>query len=357
MRIGMIAPPWVSVPPTGYGGTEEVVDTLARGLRELGHDVVLFTVGDSTCPVDRRWVFEHPVLPMGHSTSECRHVQAAYDELADCDVIHDHTMVGPVWAAALRRDVPVVTTVHSAFDATTRPVYAQVGRWVTINAISHSQRASAPEIPIAAVIHHGLDARRHIPGTGTGGYALFIGRCAPEKGAHAAIEIARRAGVPLRLAAKMREPDETAYFHEQIEPHLGPDVEFLGEIGPEQRDRELAGAVALLNPITWTEPFGLVMIEAMATGTPVISYRAGSAPEIVTHGTTGFLCDGTDDAVAALRSVSDLDRAACRAEVEGRFSARRMTRDYVSLYQNARHGRTRYGRVERRRPAPLVGVG
>ena len=353
----MIAPPWVPVPPTGYGGTEGVIDTLARGLRGLGHDVVLFTIGESTCPVDRRWVYPHPAVPMGHSTFESRHVQAAYDALAGCDVIHDHTTVGPVWAAALRRDVPVVTTVHCALDAVTRPTYTHIGRWVTINAISHSQRASAPEVPIAAVIHHGIDAERYTVGPGTGGYVFFIGRFSPEKGAHDAIEIARRADVPLRIAAKMRERDEVAYFHEHVEPHLGPDVEFLGEIGPEDRGRELAGAVALLNPITWTEPFGLVMIEAMAAGTPVISYRSGAAPEIVTHGTTGYLCAGVDEAVAALRRVSALDRAACRAEVEGRFSAQRMTRDYIALYRGAT-GVTTAQRIARtRRTARPVGVG
>lgn len=353
----MIAPPWVPVPPTGYGGTEGVIDTLARGLRELGHEVTLFTIGESTCPVDRRWVYAHPAVPMGHSTFESRHVQAAYDALAGCDVIHDHTTVGPVWAAALGRDVPVVTTVHCSLDGATRPVYAHIGRWVTINAISHSQRASAPEVPVAAVIHHGIDPERYAVGPGSGGYAFFIGRFSPEKGAHDAIEIARRARVPLRIAAKMREPDEVAYFHEHIEPHLGPDVEFLGEIGPEERGRQLAGAVALLNPITWAEPFGLVMIEAMAAGTPVISYRSGAAPEIVTHGTTGFLCDDVDDAVDALREVTALDRAACRAEVEDRFSAGRMTRDYVSLYRGVAGRTTSHRIAPPRRAARPVGVG
>ena len=335
----MIAPPWVTVPPVGYGGTESVVDTLARGLLALGHEVSLFTIGDSTCPVDRRWVYPHAVVPMGRTASECRHVQAAYDALVDCDLVHDHTTVGPVWAAALRPDVPVVHTVHSAFDEETRSVYARVGSWVTMNAISRSQRDSEPEVAIATVIHHGIEPERYVVGAGDGGYAAFVGRSSPDKGAHDAIEIARRAGVPLRIAAKMREPDEVDYFRKHIEPHLGPDVEFLGEIGPAERARLLAGAVALLNPITWPEPFGLVRVEAMAGGTPVIAFRSGAAPEIVTQGTTGFLCADVDDAVAALRAVGHLDRAACRAEVEGRFSARRMTRDYVTLYRAVRDGR------------------
>ncbi len=350
----MIAPPWVTVPPTGYGGTESVIDTLARGLVDLGHEVSLFTVGESTCPVDRRWVYEQAVVPMGLATPELRHVQAAYDELVGYDVIHDHTTVGPVWAAALRRDVPVVTTVHCSFHEATRPVYARLGRWVTVNAISHSQRRSAPEVPVAAVIHHGVDPARYPVGAGDGGYAVFIGRCSPDKGAHDAIEIARRAGVPLRIAAKMREPDEVDYFHRCIEPALGPEVEFQSaRSGRRSAPACSRGAVALLNPITWTEPFGLVMIEAMACGTPVIAFHSGAAPEIVTHGRTGFLCRDVGDAVHALRSVAELDRAACRAVVEGRFSARRMTRDYVSLYRDATDRRVGGSRTARRpRPAP-----
>ncbi len=335
MKVGMIAPPWVPVPPVGYGGTEGVVDSLARGLRDLGHDVVLFTTADSTCPVERRWVYDEAVEPMGCSLVECRHVQAAYDGLADCDIIHDHTTIGPIWAAASKPRIPVVTTIHSSFNQATRPVLAHVGQWLMLNTISQNQRDSAPEVPVAAVIHHGINPDDHTVGDGSGGYAFFIGRCAPEKGAHDAIEIARRAGIPLRIAAKMRAPEEYDYFHDMIEPHIGPGVEFMGEISPQERDRQLAGAVALLNPITWSEPFGLVMIEAMASGTPVISYPYGAAPEIVTSGLTGFLVGGVAQAVDALRLIDVIDRRACRAEVEGRFSSMRMTTDYVTFYRRA----------------------
>jgi glycosyltransferase involved in cell wall biosynthesis len=340
MRVGLIAPPWACVPPRSYGGTEGVVDTLARGLRDAGHDVVLYATGDSTCPVERRWTYPTPAEPMGLTPLELRHVQSAYAALEGCDVIHDHTTVGPVWAQARGDLPPIVTTVHCVFSTEARALYADLARWgVTVNAISQDQRDSAPEVPVAAVIHHGLDTERFELGAGDGGYALFLGRCAPEKGMHEAIEIARRGGLRLRLAAKMRAPDEQRYFERFIEPHLGPDVESIGEIGPAERVRELAGASVLLNPIAWREPFGLVMIEALACGTPVLSYPAGAAPEIVAHGTTGFLCRDVDEAVSVLPDVPALDRGACRRSVEERFSARRMTDDYVRLYRAAIRGR------------------
>ena len=336
MRIGLIAPPWMSVPPMAYGGTEGVVDTLARGLRDDSHNVVLFTTGDSTCPVERRWVYPTPPEPMGFTLTELRHVRAAYDELSNCDVIHDHTTAGPAWAQIRDDHGPVVTTMHNPFTPEARDIVTDYAGWgVTVNAISQHQRQTAPEVPVSAVIHHGIDTSRFDLGAGDGGYALFLGRCAPEKGIHDAIEIARRGGLRLRIAAKMRDPVEQDFFRKSVEPWLGDDIEFLGEIGPEQRLRELGGASMLLNPIAWPEPFGLVMIEAMACGTPVVGYRAGAAPEIVQHGVTGFLCRDVDEVLSVLPRVSGLDRAACRRSVEERFSARRMTQDYVRLYRRA----------------------
>lgn len=333
MKIGLVAPPWVPVPPRGYGGTESVVDTLARGLQDAGHEVMLFTTGDATCPVPRRSVFGVPPEPMGSANFELRQVQAAYEEFAGVDVLHDHTVVGPVWAAANRVRTPVVVTVHNAFTPTNRALYDSLARWASVNCISHDQRASAPEIPVAAVIHHGLDLGHYAEGRGSGGYALALGRLAPEKGIREAIEIARRAGLPLRIAAKMRESGELRYFRECVEPLLGPDIVFLGEIGPEERNRELAGAVALINPIRWREPFGLAMIESMACGTPVIAFPHGAAPEIVRHGVTGFLCADVSEAAEALRGISTLDRSGCRAHVEERFSGSRMVADYLELYR------------------------
>jgi glycosyltransferase involved in cell wall biosynthesis len=332
MRVGLIAPPWVPVPPPRYGGTEEVIDDLARGLVSLGHDVTLFTTGNSTCDVDRRWVFAEPPAEMNLSVPECRHVQAAYDELVGCDVIHDHTTLGPIWAQAQRITTPIVTTVHNAFTPENRPVLRHIARFASIVAISHSHRATAPDVPVAAVIRHGIDASRWRMGDGSGGYALFLGRFSPEKGAALAVRIARRAGVPLVIAAKMRSPAEREYFETQIEPALGPDAQYVGEIDRQQREELLRGAVALLNPICWAEPFGMVMIQALACGTPVVSFPHGAAPEIVVDGVTGFLPRNEAEAIEALRAATQLNRMRCRAAVEGYFSARRMVADHVALY-------------------------
>lgn len=334
LRVGLIAPPWVPVPPTVYGGIELVIDVLARGLRDAGCEVVLFSTGDATCPVPRRWL--HPqalgtaVAPVG----ERAHVERAYRELADVDIVHDHTLEGPLLAELHPPATPVVTTAHGEFTPHLRDLYATAAAaQVAVVAISHAQRRTAPEVPVAAVIHHGIDVEAFPLGEGDGGYVLFLGRMSPDKGPHRAIEIARAAGKRIVLAAKMWEPDEHRYFAERVEPLLGTDAVYVGEVGGRHKLDLLAGAEALLNPIRWPEPFGLVMIEALACGTPVLSFAEGAAPEIVEHGRTGFLCRDEDDMAAMIAAVTDLDRAACRASVQARFSATRMVADHLALYR------------------------
>jgi len=300
-------------------------------MQAAGHEVLLFTTGDATCPVDRRWVFETAQAPrMGEAVAELRHLVHAYEALASCDVVHDHTVVGPAYAERLPA-LPVVTTNHGPFDRELLDVYRAVAHRVPIIAISHAQAATARGLPLAGVIHHGIDVDRFPTGDGHGGYLLFLGRMTPDKGAEQAIAIARRAGIPLVLAAKMREPAERRYFDERVRPLLGPGVQFVGEVGGDDKCELLAGAVALLNPIQWDEPFGLVMIEALACGTPVLATCRGAAPEIVDSGVTGFL--GPEDAlVAAAGRLGDLDRAACRAAVAERFSTGRMVEEHLDLY-------------------------
>ncbi|TAM86340.1 MAG: glycosyltransferase family 4 protein, partial [Jatrophihabitans sp.] len=223
MRIGLIAPPWVPVPPPAYGGTEVVVDNLARGLRRLGHDVRLFTVGTSTCPVPRAHLYPDPIEPMGEGNREAAHVLAAYEELRGVDVIHDHTMLGPlIGAAAARRGPPVVVTAHGPFTPDARRIFAAAATRAAIVAISHDQARRAGPVPITAVIHHGIDLDLYRAGPGGGGYLLFIGRMSPDKGVHRAVRVARRCGVPLRIVTKMREPAERAYFDEVVAPMLDP---------------------------------------------------------------------------------------------------------------------------------------
>jgi len=335
MRIGLIAPPWIPVPPPAYGGTEEVIDNLARGLTALGHDVVLFTVGESTCPVPRRWLFRLPAQPMGDRFKEAAHVLAAYQALVgDADIIHDHTELGPVLAG--RRGIarqPVVMTIHGPVTAGNRRTLAEVARHASIVAISHAHARSFGGTPVAAVIHHGIDLDVHKPGPGTGGYLLFVGRMSPDKGVHHAVRVARQAGWPLVITAKIREPAERAYFDQQVRPLLGPDDDMLAEQPLAARVDLMGHAAALLNPITWPEPFGLVMAEALATATPVLTFPAGAAPEIIDHGRTGYLCRGEDEMTAAVAHVHQISRRQCRAAAEQRFSLARMAADYDRLYR------------------------
>jgi glycosyltransferase involved in cell wall biosynthesis len=334
MRIALIAPPWLPVPPPLYGGTEMVVDRLARGFQAAGHEVMLFTSGDSTCPVPRQWVLERADhLRMGHVVPELRHVVAAYRAARGFDIIHDHTLTGPVHARAATDQV-VVTTNHGPFNDELLEIYRVLAPRIAVIAISRSQASHAAGLPIARIIHHGVEPESFPVGPGDGGYFLFLGRMAQDKGARRAALVARQAGVPLLIAAKMREPLEVEYFEQQVRPLLGDDIEFVGEVGGEEKLGLLGRARGLLNPIRWVEPFGLVMIEALACGTPVLAYPQGAAPEIVDHGVTGFLCRDREDMVEAVHRVGDLDRAACRGAVEQRFSMERMVADHLELFES-----------------------
>ena len=332
MRVGLVAPPWVSVPPRGYGGTETVIDNLARGLAARGHEVHLFTVGTSTCPVHRHRLYREPVVPMGRCLAEAAHAIAAYDALADMEVVHDHTVLGALVATRRHFPVPVVVTNHGPFDAEARRVFARIGQEATVVAISHDQARRALGVPIGAVIHHGVDLAAYRPGPG-GDALVFVGRMSPDKGVDRALRIAHAAGRPLHIVAKMREPDERQYFQAEVRPLLGADDDLSGELDLPGRIGLLRGAHALVNPIDWPEPFGMVMIEALAVGTPVIAFDRGAASEIVTDGVTGCLVADEAAAVAAVARVGRIDRARCRREAEARFSLDRLARDHEALYR------------------------
>ncbi len=333
MRIVIIAPPWVAVPPLAYGGTEAVLDTLARGLHRSGHDVLLYTTGDSTCPVPRGSVLRSAAgVGVAGSATELRHVIHAYQAASGADLVHDHTLVGPVYADRFA-GLPVVTTNHGPFQSELGDYYRAIGDRTPVIAISHHQASTARGIPVAAVIHHGVDLEQFPVGAGNGGYALFLGRMCPEKGIDTAIGAARRAGIPLRIAAKMSEAAEQLYFDRQIRPLLGGDIDYVGEVGRTEKLTLLGEAVCLLNPIVWPEPFGMVMVEALACGTPVVATPMGAAPEIIDHGVTGFIRSGEESLADALGSAPRLDRRACRRAVAERFSAERMVADHVALYE------------------------
>jgi glycosyltransferase involved in cell wall biosynthesis len=334
MRIAIIAPPWVPVPPPAYGGTENVLDTLARGLQAAGHDVLLYATGDSTCPVPTEWTFDEALgtVETG-AASELLHAINAYRRILewDADVVHDHTLVGPVYSEWL--DVPVVTTNHGPFNSELGPLYRAIHERVPVIAISERHAELALGMQVGAVIHHGVDVDSFPLGDGDGGYAAFLGRMNPDKGVHTAALVAREAGVPLLIAAKMREPAEHAYFRDRVEPLLNDDVRYIGEIPFAEKVALLRDASCLINPIAWEEPFGMVIVESMACGTPVVATTFGSTPELVDEGVTGYLREDIDGLAAAVALAPGLDRTAIRKVAAERFTAARMAEQHVRLYR------------------------
>jgi glycosyltransferase involved in cell wall biosynthesis len=332
VRIGLISTPWTPLPPPAYGGLEAVVDCLARGFAAAGHEVLVAATGDSTCPVPLVPDFP-PADPGGAWLSELElaHVVRGYAAMGDVDIIHDHTLVGPLYL--LRPpDVPVVTTNHGPYRVPLLDIYRAMDRHVALVAVSRHQASTAHGIRIARVIHHGIDVEAVPVGDGTGGYCCFLGRMSPRKGVREAALVAHRAGVPLRIAAKIQDSTEREYFDSAVAPLLDSDVEYLGELNSTEKYALLGGATALLNPMQWPEPFGLVMIEALAAGTPVVATPAGAAPEIVDDGVTGYLCDDIEALAAGVARAGDLDRRRCRQEARSRFGADRMVAEHLDLY-------------------------
>ena len=317
-------------PPTSYGPWEQVASTLAEGLVERGHDVTLFATADSVTSGRL-----HAEAPAGYEEDrrldakvyEALHIAAVFERAAGFDVISNQFDFLPLVFSRLT-STPVVTTVHGFSSERIVPVYRaydDVGHYV---AISDSDRH--PDLTYAATIHHGIAVDRFTVGAGDGGYLLFLGRIHPDKGVREAIEVARRCGQRLIIAGVVHDAE---YHRRWIEPHVdGTDVTYVGEVGPADRDRLLGGARALLHLINFDEPFGLSVVESLATGTPVIACNRGSMPEILRDGVSGFLVDGVEESVAAVRSLGDLDRAACRLEAVTRFSEQRMVADYERLF-------------------------
>lgn len=334
MRIAQVAPLIESVPPSLYGGTERVVGLLVNELVRLGHDVTLFATGDSR--TDAELV---PVCPTGLRQANCRYPLSLHMVMIDrvarraeeFDLIHFH--IGELhFPIARRLPVPHVTTLHGRLDLPElKPLFHEFNDLPVVS-ISDAQRAPLPDACWVGTVHHGLplDMLEFHPGPGE--YLAFLGRISPEKRVDRAIAIATACGWPLRIAAKV-DPADADYFQQEIRPLLAnPLVEFIGEIGETQKGEFLGRAKALLFPIDWPEPFGLVMIEAMACGVPVIAFRGGSVPEIIDDGVTGFVVDTLDEAVQAVRRVHLLDRSRCRATFERRFGVTRMASDYVQIY-------------------------
>jgi glycosyltransferase involved in cell wall biosynthesis len=336
VRIAILSPVWFPVPPLGYGGIEWVVSLLADGLAEAGHDVTLFASGDSSSRAELAHVFpEAPSPDIGKTTPELRHALACYERAADFDIVNDHS--GPL-AAALGATVetPAVHTVHGPLVGADGELYAalaSVAPEVGLISVSMNQRKPQPDLPWVANCHNALDLDAYPVHTDRGEYLLFLGRMSADKGCHRAVEVALEAGVPLKIAGKMREPPEREYFETYVAPHLGDGIEYLGETSHAKKVALLQNARATLFPIEWEEPFGLVMIESMACGTPVIATRWGAAPEVIEDGRSGIVVDDYREMAGALAQADQLEPRECRRSAEERFSAERMVRDYEAAYE------------------------
>jgi len=350
MRIAQIAPLYESCPPQFYGGTERVVSYLTEELVGLGHEVTLFASGDSRTSAMLEPGCERALRLDDRCKDPLVHHLIMLDRLRrraeEFDIIHFHTdyLHFPLFADCWER---TLTTLHGRLDMPDLPVMMREYEMMPLVSISDAQRAPMPWANWYGTVPHGLPANLHRLGDGGGGYLGFLGRISPEKAPDRAIEIARRAGLPLRMAAKVDAVDQE-YYQSKIVPLLrDPLIEFIGEIGEADKGAFLGNALAFLFPIDWPEPFGLVLIEAMANGTPVIAFGHGSVPEIIEDGATGFIVDDIDSATAAVPLALRLDRRTIRARFEGRFTAGRMARDYLALYERALS----------RRSAPLRLVG
>ncbi len=334
----MLAPPWFAVPPSGYGGIEWIVWLLADGLTAHGHEVTLFASGDSRTSAELSSVFEHaPSELIGRSLPELRHVLSCYERADEFDVINDHT--GPLGAAlGGLLGTPVVHTVHGPLDGEPGQVYAGISRVapnVGLISISLNQRRPRPELNWVANVPNALDLEHYPCKPHRGDYLLFLGRMNHEKGAHRAIAVAMELALPLKLAGKTQERREQEYFAEFVEPHLGGGIEYLGEVNHGTKVELLQNARTTLFPIEWEEPFGLVMIESMACGTPVIATRHGAVPEVIGDGAGGVIVDHWREIPAALERADAIEPLEARRYAEEQFAPERMVADYERAYEAA----------------------
>jgi glycosyltransferase involved in cell wall biosynthesis len=335
LRIAMIMPPWYEVPPAGYGGLERVCASLIDGLIARGHDVTLFGTGSRTGTrahfVSTNTDLQYPRLL--EAMPELVHVTEANELISrgSFDIVHDHTTVGPVTAA--RRRPPSVVTVHSPPVGELNDYLSRVDGGVALVAISHSQRRIAPNLNWSATVHHGIEPSGDAKIEPSAGPVLWLGRFDPDKGPDLAIEACRKADLPLVLAGKANQQSEWRYLDEVIRPMLGPDVELILNADRVLTDALLTSARTLLMSIRWEEPFGMVMIEAMAKGTPVVALRRGSVPEVVVHGRTGFICIDETEIPDALHEVHALDPADCVTHVRTSFSVGLMAHRYERVYR------------------------
>ena len=335
LRVALVAPPWYPVPPDGYGGKEAMIACLADGLVERGHQVTLIGAGGHGTRA--AFLPTYPAAPserVGEVMPELVQaaMAAAYLRDLEVDVVHDHAIAGPLAAAG--RAAPTLVTAHGAIAGDFRTYLAHLGAVAALAAISDAQRASAPELPWAGVVPNAVEASAFPYQERKERYCLFLGRVDEVKAPDLAVVAARAAGVPIVLAGRCTGKRERAYFERRVRPLLGPDAVWVGEAGTEEKKDLLARARCLVFPVQWEEPFGLVMVEAMACGTPVVGLRRGAVPEIVEHGVTGFVCDHPGELPGAIARAAGLDPAAARRRVLQRYDLPVMVKGYERLYRD-----------------------
>jgi glycosyltransferase involved in cell wall biosynthesis len=337
-RIAVLSPVWFPVPPRGYGGIEWIVSLLADGLVDAGHDVTLFASGDSYTKAKLSYVYKRaPSEWIGRTQWDLSHALMCIERADEFDVINDHTgMLGLLLGGLVA--TPLVHTVHGPLDGEAGELYERIVRVVPnakLISLSMNQRRPRPDLPWIANCPNALDFSLYPSKPHPGDYLLFLGRMSPDKGCHRAIAVATELGLPLKIAGKRQEPLEEKYFRELVEPHLNARIRYLGEVNHGTKVELLQDARATLFPIEWEEPFGLVMIESMACGTPVIATRWGAVPEVIEHGRSGIIVDSYRQMPAALAEADALDPLEIRRYAEERFAPERMVADYLAAYEAA----------------------
>lgn len=336
MRIAQVAPLYVATPPRSYGGTERIISALTEELVQRGHEVTLFATGDSRTSarlvpgVPKALGFEH-VFESG--AAHVAMLAQVYSRASEFDVIHSHADYQTLPFAAMS-DTPTIITLHGALDTPGYPEALSAFRDIHYVSISNSQREPLPQLNWAATVYHGIDTSSIRFSERPGDYLLFVGRISPEKGPEHAIAIARKCGIPLKIAAKV-DPKDRSYFERAVKPLLDdPLVDYLGPVNEQRKRKLMKNALALLAPIRWPEPFGLVYIEALACGLPVLTCPQGAAPEILREGVTGFMRESDSELAEAALRVAEVDRAGCRAWVENHFDISHMTDNYLAVYES-----------------------
>jgi glycosyltransferase involved in cell wall biosynthesis len=333
MKIAINSPVWLRVPPVKYGGIEVVVDILANKLVELGFDVTLYASGDSVTNAKLRYVYDEPQgYRMHASLPELLHGVQVYKEAKNFDLIHDHTLGGPVFSSLV--DTPVLVTLHGGFNEETKKYYSNFANDAYYNSISNYQQSCFPELNYVGTVYNAIDFSRYTFKEKKEDFILFLGRICHQKGTHLAIQAALRSNHRIIISGKIDPGEDSKYFEDKVKPLIDDKmVIYVGEASDEKKKELLSNAKCLLFPIQWAEPFGLVMVEALASGTPVIAFKNGSVTEIIEDRQTGFIVDNLEEMVGAIKIVDEIDSRICRQKSEKKFSPEKMASEYVKIYK------------------------